>query len=500
MHSLISRILTPVLFFGLSTHCTWDGTPAKDTLVVALSSHTKTLDPRFATDANGQRIADLLFSALVKLDDDLSLKGDMALNWTYHKRTYQFQLRPHLYFHDGQAVTVDDLLFSFSEYQKPSSPFWGQFSMIKSVSANYTSAKGGELRVELKEYSASFLQDLSLLKILPKHLAKQSGFSQSPTGTGPYQLQSMDSNQIHLAMFPQYFGPLAKSKKLHFKVIHDGSTRFYKVYKGEIDIVQSDIPVAKIQFFKKNPEFQVVVRPSLSTTYLLFNLRKYPMQEVRFRQALRDSIDVDTFIQHKFEGYADKATSLLPSSHPDFHSQLSWTPMSEETIRKAFELNKEKPLVLKTSNNFDAMENGRILVNQLENKGLAIEQQSFEWGTYYEDIKQGHFDMALMKWVGITDPDLYRISLHSSMTPPGRNRGFYQNPKFDQLITQVQREESPQQRRKILFQIQEMMLDELPIIPLWHEKQVAIINRRVKNYILPLNGDFSGLLLATKEF
>ena len=104
-----------------------------------------------------------------------------------------------------------------------------------------------------------------------------------------------------------------------------------------------------------------------------------------------------------------------------------------------------------------------------------------------------------MKWVGLVSPDIYRISLHSSMVPPGRNRGYYNNPQFDSLVDQAYIEEDDQRRIQLYHQAQEIIIKDLPIIPLWYEKQVAIIHKRVKNYSLPVSGDFRSLATAYKE-
>ena len=131
--------------------------------------------------------------------------------------------------------------------------------------------------------------------------------------------------------------------------------------------------------------------------------------------------------------------------------------------------------------------------------GLNIHLQSYEWGTYYEDIRTGKFEMAIMKWVGINDPDIYRVSLHSDMVPPGRNRGYYSNKEFDRLVTQGLLE-SDFNKRKILYdKAQAIAFKDLPTIPLWYEKQVAIVHKRVKNYSLPVTGNFSSLTRAFKE-
>ncbi len=500
MIGLISR-MTLLLTLLNTTQCTWVATPSPDTLVVGLSDSPVTLDPRFSTDATGQRICDLLFSSLVQLAPNLSIAGDLAEEWTYAKMTYTFKIKPHVYFHDGSALKTEDIIFSLKQYTLPSSPFYGQFEKIKKFDATYNLQSGGIVRILLKEFSASFLSDLTLLKILPEKnvsLLKNKFYSQ-PIGTGPYQFANEHNNQLQLKSFKNYFGAEALMDNLIFKTVRDASTRFHKVFAGEIDIVQADIPLSKVKVFQKSTNFDVQIKPSLSTTYILINLNHPNLKSLAFRKAIAASIDVEPILKYKFEGLADSAQSLMPKAHPAHLPSLVHLKLPLSKIKKIFSQQSTKPLVFKTSNNFDAMENGRILVQQLQEKGLRIQQRSFEWGTLYEDIKKGNFELALMKWVGITDPDLYRISLHSKMTPPGRNRGFYNNPTFDKLAVKADQEAYPLVRQDLVKQIQEIIHRDLPIIPLWYDQQIAIINNRVKGYELPLTGDFSGLLKVYKN-
>lgn len=500
MIGLISRIFLILILLD-TTQCTWVATPSPDTLVVGLSDSPVTLDPRFSTDATGQRICDLIFSSLVQLAPNMRIAGDLAKEWSYAKKTYTFKIKPQVYFHDGSPLTTEDIIFSFQQYTLPSSPFYGQFEKIKKFDVKYDLQRGGVVRILLKEFSASFLSDLTLLKILPKKNVSRlkKNFYSQPVGTGPYQFLSDQNNQLQLKVFIKYFGSAALMDKLIFKTVRDASTRFHKVYKGEIDIVQSDIPLSKVKVFQKSTDFDVQIKPSLSTTYLLINLNHPSLKSLEFRKAIAASVDVEPILKYKFEGLADPAQSLLPKAHPDQHTSLVRKKLPLNEIKKIFLQQSPQPLVFKTSNNFDAMENGRILVQQFQKKGLQIQQRSFEWGTLYEDVKKGNFELALMKWVGVTNPDLYRISLHSTMTPPGRNRGYYNNPTFDRAAEKADQEDDPLVRQGLIKQIQEIVHHDLPIIPLWYDQQIAIINHRVKGYELPLTGDFSGLLKVYKE-
>lgn len=500
MWRFISRLIAIACLFT-SIHCKWNDPPATDTIVFALSSEPKSLDPRFATDAGGQRITPLIFSTLVKIGPDLQIVGDLAESWTYSDLTYTFRLRPQVYFHDGLPLTADDLLFSIGEFQKPRSLFAAQFSNIADAKATYDVNTGGELVFKLKEFSASFLNDLPSLKILPQNVVMKDSqnFYKVLVGSGPFQYGGEDIKNVLLVRNDNYYGTKAKSPKLQFKIIKDSNTRFQKMYKGQIDIIQSDVPFSKVRVFANSEQFNVIVQAGLSTTYLLLNLRDPQLQKKSVRQALNQSIQRDEIIRFSHEGFGETATAIITKVNPYHHAQMQSAPWTAEQSRAVVQALQGYKFIMKTSNTQEAIENGRILTHQLRAAGFNVEQQSYEWGTYYEDVRTGNFQIAVMKWVGITDPDIYRISLHSEMVPPGRNRGFYNNKEFDSLVSQAIREPDDKRRKDLYFKAQAHVYEDLPVIPLWYEKQVAITNKRVKDYSLPINGDFSSLVKVYKE-
>ena len=491
------------LFTFLLISCTKNRTPPADTLIVALGSEPKTLDPRYASDANGMRIGLLLFNSLVKIGPNLNVIGDAAESWTVNNSTFEFTLKPYSHFSNGRPLSKEDILFSFEQYRQKDCPFQSSFTSIDNLEVNEKDSRF-VVTIKLKEYSAKFLSsDLPVLKLLPQKeiVEKPEQFTKNPIGTGSYQLNHMDSNLIEVVENVQKPLIVPRSKKIQFKIIRDDFTRYQKMINGELDIAESEIPLEKVKNFeKKATEFIVFKYPGLSFTYLLLNLEDPVIKEYKARQAVAHAINRQEIIDFKLEGYALVATSILTPSNPFFNTQLQPIPYA---LQKAQELmnhlqKKDLQLTLKTSNNPSAVDIGKVIVNQLKQAGITAQLQSYEWGTFYGDIMKGQFQLATMKWVGAIDPDIYRIALHSGEIPPGRNRGHYKNRKLDQLLEEGLTIKDNEKRIKHYQEVQKIVMEELPIIPLWYNQQVAIVNRRVRNYKPAMNGDFTPLLFAHK--
>ena len=474
--------------------------PDQDTLVVAISAAPKTLDPRFTTDAVGQRLVGLLFNSLVRIGSDLTIVGDAADHWDYKDKVYTFHLKPGLKFSNGRALTEDDLRFSFDFYRGSRSPFQSTFSLIESVEIQ--SAQGApsqvKLKLKLKEFSAALLTDLSNLRFLPRHEleADPDAFVASPMGTGGFAIDKIEVNQIHLKAQADHPYQAPLMKHVVFKIIQDDGTRYLKMRKGGIDLVQADMPLNKVKDFEKLPEFHIFKTPGLATDYVLFNFQDANLKSRVTRDAFASSVDRAEVIRYKLNGLATPASTILSDGNPFLAPHL---PLPALDLKKAKEEVRNEHLeniefILKTSNNPEAFEKARVLAHQFEQAGLKIKLQSYEWGTFYSDISKGNFQVAIMRWTGVTDPDIFRLAFHSREIPAdghGRNRGSYKNTTLDPLLDQGLQEFDIQKRKNIYSKIETIIANEIPIIPLWHEDQVAIVHARVLHYVPTLNGDYT---------
>jgi peptide/nickel transport system substrate-binding protein len=512
------------LYFALSGFlligCTRHSVKKTDTVTIAIGSIPSTLDPRFALDSEGMKIGSLIFQSLVKIGPNMEVIGDAAKSWNLDIKSkpnftseykLNFKLKDNLIFSNGTKVSCDDIIFSIEQYKSEDSPFKSAFKNIIK-----TECTGSDLSLFFDSYSEKILNsDLPVIKIIPKSLiikiiqekqdskSKNSNkeFKDQLVGSGPYQISRVSESEINLEANPNFI-PNVKIKKLQFKVIKDDFTRFLKMYKGDLDLAVSSLPKNKILSLSKLDRLEIITKPGLSMAYLLLNLKNKELAQLKNRKIIFNGIDTEEIIKYKLEGLAKPATSILtptnPYFWPEFNSYIKPTVDFENLRSQVMNSDLSKVVFnLKTSNTREAVENAKLIATQLRKLGFRINHESYEWGTYYKDIKQGEFDMATMTWVGAYDPDIYRIALSSKELPPdGRNRGYYSNKSFDQLIEKGEKELNPSLRKEIYYQAQKIIFDDLAIVPLWYEDTITVIDKRIKNYQPSLNGDYSGLIDA----
>ena len=261
----------------------------------------------------------------------------------------------------------------------------------------------------------------------------------------------------------------------------------------EVDIAENEIDLRRVsEFAKRSDEFDVQKNPSLTMTYILVNLKRDIFKNIKVRQALDLALNRSDLLNYKLENLALPATSLLSPIHPMFNTELK---NPEHNLSEAKHLLaglnlSQTPINFKSSNSASAVENLSVIVDQFKKLGLKFKQQSFEWGTFYSDIKSGNFDLALSKWVGLIDADIYRQAFHSQETPPGRNRGFFSDQRFDHIVEEALQTENFTKRKTLYLEAQKIVFDELPIIPLWYDLDIAIVSRRIKNFHAYPSGDF----------
>ena len=130
-------------------------------------------------------------------------------------------------------------------------------------------------------------------------------------------------------------------------------------------------------------------------------------------------------------------------------------------------------LSYKTSTDRQGIEMADLVAEDLAAVGIRVERRSFEWGTFYGDIKAGNFQLYSLRWVGITDPDQLHYIFHSASVPPaGANRGRYANAEVDRLLDASRRESDPAARRAELVAAQRLIAADCVYVSLWYPDDI----------------------------
>jgi peptide/nickel transport system substrate-binding protein len=473
-----------------------------DAIVVALANSPTNLDPAFGLDEASQKLHQLLYHSLMRIDERLRVVPDLALRFdTEDSQNYEIEIPRGVRFHDGREMTAEDVAFTFRRFLDPEvkSPRRGAYAALASVdvTGTYTAL------FRLKAPSASFPINL-IMGIVPVGTGAAAG--REPVGSGPYRLaEFVPDDHVTLTAFADAYGGAPANPALVFKVVPDETMRGLELRNRSVDIVVNDVSPDLVHTLQRLDHLQVVTAPGTDYAYMGFNLRDPLLADRRVRWAIGHAIDTGAIISHLRRGLGRPAASIVPSMSWAAESDVrQFTHDPDRARRLLDEAGHTDPdgagpaprlrLTLKTSTAEAYRLQAAVLQQNLADVGIALEVRSYEFATLLADVIRGNVQLYTLQFVGVTDPDMLRRAFHSSQTPPaGFNRGYYRNPDVDALIERASVSLSEVERRDLYARVQQIVADDAPYISLWAKTNVAVAQADLSGIALSPIADFSFL-------
>jgi peptide/nickel transport system substrate-binding protein len=475
-----------------------------DTAVMLIESSPLNLDPRIGTDAQSERIGELIFDSLVRRDDHFALQPSLATSWeTPNPLTYIFHLRHGVRFHDGRPFTSADVKWTLESLLNGSlrsakSSAYAYISRVEAPDA-YT------VVLRLKEPYAALLWNLSdgAIGIVPAGSGEE--LFAHPIGTGPFRFVSQrEDRNVILERNPGYWGTPPRLARIRFQVVPDATTRALELRKGTADAELNALPSDIVEALARQPKLRVLRAPGTSYQYIALNLRDPILRHVRVRRALAYAIDRGPMIHYLLRDMARPANSVLPPQHWAYNPAAAVYPYDPAKARRLLDEAGYPPgpdgirfhLVMKSSTDEGTRMFCAVLQQQLRRVGIALDLRTYEFATFYSDIVRGAFQVYSMRWVGGSnqDPDIFENLFDTASFAPRRaNRGFYSNPTVDRLLADARRSTSRRQRIADYDRIQQILNLDLPYIHLWWSDNVLVTSRRLTGIHLSSAGDYGFL-------
>jgi len=501
------RALMSMLLCALACCRAAETAPPPATVVIALESAPSVLDPRFTTDANSSLVAALVSDGLTASDEHGDPIPALA-EWRHPAPLeYHFTLRPEARFHDGTPVTAADVAATYRSVLDPvlGSPKREALAAIAAI----TTPDPRTVVFRLNEISAPFLETTNL-GILP---ARLTGSGPIPPleviGSGPFRVAALlDGGGVDLVPHAEAIGGAPRLARLRFRVIPDGVVRALELASGSVHLVQNALDPDLLPWLGARPELELLISPGTTFQYLGLNFRDPRLADRRTRQALAYGIDREAIVHHLLRDSARPATGLLPPSHWAYEGAVAHyphDPVRATELLHAAGLGAEvdaafRRFSFKTSTVELRRRIAEVFQHDLGHIGLGLDIRSYEWATFYDDIRRGNFELYALAWVGVRDPDVYYRIFHSTMQPPtGTNRGAYANPEMNALLVAARATEDRTERRRLYAAVQQLAAEDLPVIPLWWAENVVVKNRTLRGFRPAPDGDLRSLASATFE-
>ncbi len=485
-------VITSVLTLS---SCQSDSKQQNSVIRYGLYNVPVSFDPRYATDAISSRINRLLYQSLVDYDQQSQAVPALA-SWEMISAThYRFTLKKAAKFHHGKDLTMADVKATYDSvlYDKKISPHrnaLNHIQQIKLIDENH-------LDFILSRADPLF-PSLLVLGIMPKDLLqKNHAFNIKPIGSGNFRFLQWPYDSLLL------LERLRDQQKFEFIAIKDPTVRVLKLLNKEIDILQNNLPSEQIEFLKKRKGIMHQQVQGSNYSYIGFNLQDEAVGDLRVRQAIAYAIDRDAMIKYVLGNAATKAQGFFPPNHW-LGLQVTPTPYAPDHAKDLLAqlgYGVEKPLNLtyKTSSNPFSLRKAAVIQQQLAQVGINMQIKSYDWGTFYNDIKSGKFQLYSLEWVGVKSPDIYKYVFHSKAIPPkGANRGRLKNAHIDTLIEQADASISLSDKKKLYQQLQQQINEIMPYVSLWYMANICFYQSSIQGYSVSSDGVYDALNFVSK--
>jgi peptide/nickel transport system substrate-binding protein len=490
-----------------------------DAFVIALGDNILTIDPigSPSVDAASERVRTLIFNSLVKKNERFDYVGELAsdIQRSTDGTVFTFTLHDGVKFHDGRPLTSADVKYTLDlvfakDFAKSASFYEGtgadKHSYIKSVEA--PDAK--TVVVTLIKPWVGLLSNLVPIAIIPKDSYESE--KTHPIGTGAYKFISYDRTQqvVDVEAFADYWDGPAKIPHVRVRVISEMNALQAELQSGRVDIapMPTSLSPDAVKLLEKIPNLQVNAFKGSNVFLLTINTSSPPLDNVKVRQAIAYAVDRESLIKDLILGYSSLAHSILPEeswAYTPGHTYSFDPAMAKKLLDEAGfkdpdgdgpKMRFEKPIVYKLSGSSAAgRQYAGVIQNYLKQVGIPVEIQTTEQNTLFAEVRRGNFQISYSQWVGGNqDPIFYKDLFASSEIPtenrPSRNRSRYSNKELDALLDEAVNTFDRQRGLELYKKIQDIVSNEVPVLPLWYGSNIVISKKTVGNIHVNASGDW----------
>ena len=472
----MKRVLVVLLLISAVAMSRGAATQAQSpgTLRAGLDVDAGTGDPRLMRDTSAFKLMDLIYDGLVLLDPTLIPQPALAESWENpDPTTWVFNLRQGVKFHDGTELTADDVVYTYTTIldEAFAAPYRALYAPISGVTATDPQT----VTFTLSEPYAPFLSYMDM-GIVPQHIAEDASkdFANNPVGTGPFTFVSWDRNsKIELTANADYWNGAPKLAGVTLFIIPDNTVRATALETGDLDLIHSPLSPQDVSLLKETDGVTVSEQTALGYTYLNFNVADPILSDVKVRQALAHLVDKNTISQEIYQGmdkpgksplvpgtwwYADVADQAFdPAAAAQLLTEAGWAKNGDGIYEKD---GQTLTVVLKThSEDPNRIQVVEYLQNVFTENGIDASVDTAEWPTYFASVQQGDYQIALIGWLRLIDPDYAMYD--QFRCGGGNNFGGYCDPAVDDLLKQGRATAEQGARAEIYQQVATTVVDQV---------------------------------------
>jgi oligopeptide transport system substrate-binding protein len=484
------------------------------------------LDPAFAKNQAIMWAVHQVYNTLVEVDQNLKIVPSLAKSWEISpdRLTYRFYLRNDVYFQDdaafingrGRLMTAQDVVYSFRRIvdKTVASPGAWIFNGRVETINGFKAIDDSIFELQLTRPFNPILGILSMqyCSVVPHEVVEKYGneFPRHPCGTGPFRFTVWEEGQtLILGRNNQYFEKDSNGIRLPYldgvsvSFLDSKASEFLEFTQGRLDFINDidasfkDEVLNKKGELKKEWQDKIVLdkRTFLNTEYLGILtdssnplVRNSPLKIKAVRQAINYGFDRRKMILYLRNSLGTPAESgFVPPGLPSFDSSL--------VIGYEYDLDKARrllaiagfpdgknlaPIKLLTITQYSEL--GSFIAKQLEELGMKVQVEVVQKSLLLEQTAKSEALFFRGSWLAdYPDAENY-LSVFYGKNPAPPNYTRYKNPAFDKLYDQALLERNDSIRYGMYRQLDQMVMNDAPVVPLWYDMVVRLVNPKVKNF------------------
>ncbi len=484
------------------------------TFVWGRAGDADTLDNPVSTNGETSEVTTQVFNTLVRLrPGTVEVEPDLATSWSVSPdgTVWTFKLRKGVTFHDGTPWNAEAAKLNIDRWADKNNPYhqsgtdfyyWNDlladsFKEARAIDPEtlqiVTSAPFGALLSDLSVIAFDFASPASL-----KEYGGQ-GAGQHPVGTGPFKfVEWVRDDHITLVANSAFFRRgFPKMPRVIYRVIKDNAARYLALKAGGAHAIELPNP-DDVKTAQADPNLKVAFRSSFNTGWLHFNMNHPQFKDRRVREAVALAINKQAIVQGLYGGFGEVADQLMPPVMWGRSPKVKAYPYDPERARK---LLAEAGYANGFAVDFwyipvsrpyfpQGKEIGTAIANDLGKVGIKATLVTEDWAVYGKDGRETlKFPVYMVGWIGDTgDPDDW-LGFFFTRTKPGATRYSYDNPTVRELVAKARTLSSQADRAKVYAQIQEIVTNDIPMVPIAHSKTPLVMLKAVEGLIPHPNGN-----------
>lgn len=485
-----------------------------------------TLDPAFAKNQSIMWAVHQIYNTLVEVDSNLNIKPSLAKSWdvsednltfTFHLRTdVQFQNSPVFFNNIGRKLNAGDVAYSLRRITDPSTASSGAwiFNDKVNIKNGFNVINDSTFQLNLIKPFQPILGILSMqyCSVIPKEAVDKYGkdFRSHPCGTGPFQLLAWDEGQtMILIKNKQYFEKDRSGVRLPYldgiriTFLDNKATEFLQFQQHRLDFIKDIDPSFKDELLSKKGELRkqwkdkikLIKQPFLNIEYLGILqdsandlVKNSFLKNKKVRQAINYAIDRKKMILYLRNSLGIPAESgFVPAGLPSFDTSkvkgYTFDPSrSLQLLREAkFPTGEESPIIKMITIPLYA-DLGSFIANELLQVGIKVQVEIVQKSLLIEQTSKSEALFFRGSWIAdYPDAENY-LSVFYSRNPAPPNYTRYKNKAFDKLYEAALIEKNDMNRMKLYQEADQLVINDSPVIPLWYDMVVRMIQPEVLNF------------------